>query len=66
MVRPHEHRQEIKARLKPEDRERLKTLVVNMGYRYRRQESAEPAWTEFLEAITKGDIILYKKVKGGG
>jgi len=66
MVRPHEHRQEIKARLKPEDREKLKALVVGMGYRYWRQESAEPAWTEFLEAVATGDIILYKKVGGGG
>ena len=66
MVRPHENRKEIKARLKPEDREKLKALVVGMGYRYWRQESAEPAWTEFLEAIATGDITLYKKVGGGG
>jgi len=63
MTRPHEHRQEIKARLKSEDREKLKALVVGMGYRYWRRESAEPAWTEFLEAITTGDIILYKKIE---
>jgi len=63
MTRPRENRQEIKARLKPEDREKLKTLVIGMGYRYWRRESAEPAWTEFLEAITTGDIILYKKVE---
>ena len=63
MARPNENRQEIKARLKPEDRERLKAIVVSMGYRYWRQESAEPAWTEFLEAMATGDIILYKKVE---
>jgi hypothetical protein len=63
MTRPRENRQGIKARLKPEDREKLKTLVIGMGYRYWRRESAEPAWTEFLEAITTGDIILYKKVE---
>ena len=63
MTRPRENRQEIKARLKPEDREKLKTLVIGMGYRYWRRESAEPAWTEFLEAIATGDIILYKKVE---
>ena len=62
-MRPQEHRQEIKARLKPEDREKLKTLVVGMGYLYWRRESAEPAWTEFLEAVATGDIILYKKVE---
>jgi hypothetical protein len=62
-MRPQEYRQEVKARLKPEDREKLKTLVIGMGYRYWRRESAEPAWTEFLEAITTGDIILYKKVE---
>jgi hypothetical protein len=62
-MRPQEYRQEIKARLKPEDREKLKTLVIGMGYRYWRRESAEPAWTEFLEAIATGDIILYKKVE---
>jgi hypothetical protein len=44
----------------------LKALVVGMGYRYWRRESPEPAWSEFLEAIAKGDIILYKKVEGGG
>jgi hypothetical protein len=63
MTRPRENRQGIKAKLKPEDREKLKTLVIGMGYRYWRRESAEPAWTEFLEAITTGDIILYKKVE---
>jgi hypothetical protein len=63
MTRPRENRQGIKAKLKPEDREKLKALVIGMGYRYWRRESAEPAWTEFLEAITTGDIILYKKVE---
>ena len=32
-MRPHEHRQEIKARLKSEDREKLKTLVIKHGDR---------------------------------
>lgn len=63
MPRPKEHREEIKARLKSETRKKLKKMVVDMGYSYWREGLPEPAWTEFLEAIASGDIILYKKLE---
>ena len=63
MSRPHEHKTEFKIRLKTEDKARLKTLVLRLGYTYKRGSGVEPAWVEFFEAIAKGDIILYKKVE---
>ena len=65
MSRPHENRVMFKIRLKPEDKDRLKSLVINLGYTYKRGEGVEPAWVEFFEAIANDEIILYKKVERG-
>lgn len=65
MTRPRENRVEITLRLKPEDKERLRELVTGLGYTYKRGDKVDPAWVEFFEAITKGEIILYKKVDLG-
>ena len=65
MPRPHENRVMFKIRLKPEDKDRLKSLVINLEYIYKRGEGVEPAWVEFFEAIANDEIILYKKVERG-
>jgi len=62
MVRPKENRIPIVARLKPKDRENLGKRLIDLGFSYPRNDKLEPAWTEFMEAVATGDIILYKKI----
>lgn len=62
MARHPEGKEQIMARLTPEHREKLGQMLIGMGYSYHRGESQLPSWTEFLEAIAEGEIILYKKV----
>lgn len=45
-------------RLKPEDKELLGDRLTALGYTY----AGTPSWTAFMEAICRGEIILYKKI----
>lgn len=63
MTRHCENKTGLKIQLKLEDKAKLKSLIIKLGYTYKRGEGVEPAWGEFFEAIAKGDIILYKKVE---
>ena len=65
MPRPQENRTEFKIRLKPEDKTRLKSLIISLGYTYKRGTTVEPAWVEFFEAIARDEILLYKKISQG-
>lgn len=62
MPRPKENRVAILARLKPEDRERLGKRIIELGFCYSRDGETEPAWTAFLEAVSRDEILLYKKI----
>lgn len=66
MPRPKEDRIPIMARLKPEDRERLGKRIIELGFVYSRGGKDKPAWTAFLEAVSRDEILLYKKVSQGG
>jgi hypothetical protein len=61
-MRPKENRIPIVARLKPEDRESIAQRLIDLGFSYPRNGTVEPAWTEFMEAVATGEIILYKKI----
>ena len=62
MPRPSENREPVTGKLKPKDRELLKQKVINAGYYRIYRGEKLPAWTEFMEAIAQGDIILHKKL----
>ncbi|HEY9824884.1 MAG TPA: hypothetical protein V6D19_05510 [Stenomitos sp.] len=63
MPRPLEGRERIVAKLKPEDREKLGNRVIELGFAHKYKGVLLPNWTEFVEAIAKGDIILCKKLE---
>lgn len=54
-------------RLTKEDRERLESLILSLGFSVKRKidgvETIQAGGTEFVEAIAHGDIVLYKKVQ---
>ena len=58
MGRPKQNKVRLEFRLDPEDRERLGKRLVELGCTY----AGAPSWTAFVEAICRGEIILYKKV----
>lgn len=59
MSRPKEGRIKFTTRLLPEDLEKLSEIVRSLGYTYGKDS---PAWGEWMEAIVRGDILLYKKI----
>ena len=61
-MRPKENRIPIVARLTPEDRKSIAQRLIDLGFSYPRNGTVEPAWTEFMEAVATGEIILYKKI----
>jgi len=58
MGRPKQNKVRLEFRLDPEDREKLAKMLVELGYIY----GGAHGWTAFMDAIARGEIILYKKV----